>query len=33
MKLAGLAAAVAAVCLLVYAGKDDIKRFRRMHSM
>ena len=32
MKLIGLAA-VAAVCLLLLAGKDDIRRFRRMYSM
>lgn len=32
MKLIALAA-VAAVCLLLLAGKDDIKRFQHMRSM
>jgi type IV secretory pathway VirB2 component (pilin) len=32
MKLIALAA-VAAVCLALLAGKDDIKRFQRMRSM
>jgi hypothetical protein len=32
MKLIALAA-VAALCLLLIAGKDDIKRFQRMRSM
>ena len=29
----GSAAAAAAVCVALLAGKDDIRRFRRIHSM
>ena len=33
MKFVIVAALAAAVCLAVLAGKDDIRQFRRMHSM
>lgn len=29
----GSAAVVAAVCVALLAGKDDIRRFRQMHNM
>ena len=31
--MAGSAAVVAAVCVALLAGKDDIRRFRRIHNM
>ena len=33
MKLITLAAIAATALVILYAGKDDIRRFRRMHSM
>jgi len=33
MKRITLAALAAAACLALLAGKDDIRRFRRMHSI